>query len=57
MTRTIDGNDDTFSVNLGEVPIMVRTTNCHLAGLTEEELIKLTEDPNEYGGYFIINGN
>jgi DNA-directed RNA polymerase I subunit RPA2 len=57
ISREIDGNLDTFSVNLGEVPIMVRSSNCHLAGLGEEELIRLTEDSNEFGGYFIVNGN
>lgn len=36
VSREIDGNVDTFSANLGEVPIMVRSANCHLAGLDEE---------------------
>jgi DNA-directed RNA polymerase I subunit RPA2 len=36
---------------------MVGTKKCHLYNLSPEELIKLTEDPNEFGGYFIINGN
>jgi DNA-directed RNA polymerase I subunit RPA2 len=44
-------------VSLGEVPIMVKSKNCHLSELNEDELIKLTEDPNEFGGYFIVNGN
>lgn len=57
MSREIDGNLDTFTVNLGEVPIMVMSQHCHLNGLSGEELIKLTEDPNEFGGYFIVNGN
>jgi len=57
ITREIDGRIDTFSVNLGDIPIMVRSSSCHLANLNEQELINLTEDPNEYGGYFIVNGN
>lgn len=36
---------------------MVRSKNCHLADLDEKELINLNEDKNEYGGYFIVNGN
>ena len=36
---------------------MVGCNNCHLYNLPPEELIKLTEDPNEFGGYFIVNGN
>lgn len=57
VTREIDDNIDTFAVNLGEIPIMVGSQKCHLQGLSREELIKLNEDPNEFGGYFIINGN
>ena len=36
---------------------MVRSVNCHLNGLSEEELVKKHEDMAEFGGYFIINGN
>ena len=36
---------------------MVRSQYCHLNNLSAEELVELTEDPNEFGGYFIINGN
>ena len=35
---------------------MVGSTHCHLAGKTPEELVGLKEDPNEFGGYFILNG-
>jgi DNA-directed RNA polymerase beta subunit len=57
VTREIDGNTDTFTTSLGEIPIMVRSNSCHLGGINEQELIKLNEDPNEFGGYFIVNGN
>lgn len=57
VTREIDGSVDSFTASLGEIPIMVRSTSCHLADLDEEELIKRNEDPNEFGGYFIVNGN
>lgn len=36
---------------------MVRSANCHLYELSEEELVKKHEDMAEMGGYFIINGN
>jgi DNA-directed RNA polymerase I subunit RPA2 len=36
---------------------MIRSNNCHLGGLNEEELVKKHEDMTEFGGYFIINGN
>lgn len=36
---------------------MVRSDNCHLSGLNEEDLVRKHEDMSEYGGYFVINGN
>lgn len=57
VTREIDGAIDRFTVTLGELPIMVRSEFCHLHGLDEQELVRQNEDPVEYGGYFIINGN
>lgn len=44
-------------MSLSEIPIVVGSKNCNLKGLTPEELIKNKEDCNEFGGYFIINGN
>ncbi len=41
---------------LGDIPIMVKSDKCILKGKSEEELIKLGEDPRDPGGYFIING-
>jgi len=43
-------------VNIGRLPIMVKSKYCNTYGLSEEELIKLGEDPYDLGGYFIING-
>ncbi|XP_064102895.1 LOW QUALITY PROTEIN: DNA-directed RNA polymerase I subunit RPA2-like [Macrobrachium nipponense] len=43
-------------LSLGNVPIMVKSKNCHLNGLTPEELVKRGELVNETGGYFIVNG-
>ncbi|KAJ1606344.1 hypothetical protein OIY81_1366 [Cryptosporidium canis] len=45
------------SVYAGTIPIMVKSANCHLFGLGTKELVEKGEDPNEVGGYFIINGN
>ena len=36
---------------------MIRSQNCHLNGLSEEDLVRKREDMAELGGYFIINGN
>jgi DNA-directed RNA polymerase subunit B len=43
-------------VRLGDLPIMVRSRSCTLDGLNREELIASGEDPDDPGGYFVVNG-
>ncbi len=43
-------------VFIGRIPIVVKSKFCNLYGLSREDLVKLKEDPNDPGGYFIING-
>lgn len=43
-------------VFVGRIPIVVKSKFCNLHGLSREELVKQKEDPNDPGGYFIING-
>src|SRR3989344_110412 len=43
-------------VKLGDLPIMVKSRLCTLDGLSSEQLVEEGEDPNDPGGYFIING-
>jgi DNA-directed RNA polymerase, beta subunit/140 kD subunit len=43
-------------VVIGRMPIMLKSKYCNLFGLSKEDLIKIKEDPNDPGGYFIING-
>jgi DNA-directed RNA polymerase subunit B len=47
---------ETFTTALGRLPIMLKSNRCHLSGLSKEELVKIGEDPEDPGGYFIING-
>jgi DNA-directed RNA polymerase subunit B len=57
MIPVINGiEQDKQEVKMGELPIMVKSEKCVLNGLSEEELIRLGEDPKDPGGYFIING-
>jgi len=42
--------------DIGEIPIMVRSDKCLLHGLSDEELVEVSEDPYDPGGYFIISG-
>jgi DNA-directed RNA polymerase subunit B len=43
-------------VDIGNLPIMLKSKYCYLKGKTREEIIKMDEDPDDPGGYFIING-
>ena len=43
-------------VFIGEIPVMVKSKLCPLSNMTKEELINAGEDPDDPGGYFIING-
>ncbi len=45
------------NVHIGDLPAMVKSKLCHTYGLSREELIERGEDPDDPGGYFIINGN
>ena len=54
----IDGvQRDSFTAQIGKIPVMVRSKFCHLHGLSTDERIREGEDPQDMGGYFILNGN
>src|SRR3990167_10455163 len=52
-----DVQRESFVTMIGKLPIMLRSKYCHLSGLKKDDLIAKGEDPDEAGGYFIINGN
>ena len=41
---------------IGRMPIMLRSSNCALAGRSAAEMAKMNECPYDSGGYFIIRG-
>ncbi|MEM0027911.1 MAG: DNA-directed RNA polymerase subunit B [Ignisphaera sp.] len=43
-------------VMIGEIPLMVKSSRDPITKLSEEDLIKIGEDPRDPGGYFIIDG-
>ncbi len=43
-------------VNFGDMPVMIKSKICPLSLMTKQELIEAGEDPEDPGGYFIING-
>lgn len=47
---------ESFRTQIGSIPIMLKSKYCHLYGLSREELIDKGEDPDDPGGYFIVNG-
>jgi DNA-directed RNA polymerase I subunit RPA2 len=52
-----DGVVQHQKISMGSIPIMVGSIGCHLNGLNPEQLVRCKEDPDERGGYFILNGN
>ncbi len=47
---------ESFTTQIGSMPIMLHSKYCHLHNLSKEDLIEAGEDPEDPGGYFIING-
>jgi DNA-directed RNA polymerase subunit B len=58
MTPVVDGREqDTELVYIGNIPVMLKSKVCFLSQLSREELIACGEDPDDPGGYFIVNGS
>lgn len=49
--------NDSGEVEIGRIPIMVRSAACNTFGMSRDELIENYIDPLDPGGYFIVNGN
>lgn len=52
-----DGQVDFEEVEIGRIPVMVKSSVCNTSGMSKEELIANYNDPLDPGGYFIIKGN
>jgi DNA-directed RNA polymerase subunit B len=57
LTVKKDGQIDSEVVEIGKIPVMVKSNVCNTVGMSREELIKNYNDPMDPGGYFIIRGN
>ena len=54
----VDGiQREVFRTEIGKLPIMLKSKYCHLHKLNREQLIEKGEDPDDLGGYFLLNGN
>jgi DNA-directed RNA polymerase subunit B len=57
MTQVLNGIESKPTmVEIGDLPIMVKSKFCPLSRMNRKELIEIGEDPDDPGGYFIING-
>jgi DNA-directed RNA polymerase subunit B len=57
LTVKKDGQVDSEVVEIGKIPVMVKSKTCNTWGLDKEKLIENYHDPLDPGGYFIIKGN
>lgn len=48
---------EAFTSQIASIPIMLKSKYCYLYKKSKEELIKEGEDPEDPGGYFIVNGS
>ncbi|KIK14719.1 hypothetical protein PISMIDRAFT_116494, partial [Pisolithus microcarpus 441] len=44
------------NVNIGRLPIMLRSSKCVLTGRSEAQLARMSECPLDPGGYFVVKG-
>lgn len=51
-----DVQRESFTTQIGSLPIMLKSNYCLLNNLSRNEMIENGEDPDDPGGYFIING-
>ncbi|KAB8346180.1 hypothetical protein FH972_023226 [Carpinus fangiana] len=54
--RVNDGEWKETVREMGKLPIMLRSTRCHLEGASPAEMVHRKEESEEFGGYFIVNG-
>ena len=57
ITPIINGiQEKSEKVHIGDVPIMIKSCLCSTYEQDKNRLIEMGEDPNDPGGYFIVNG-
>ncbi|MFX0149838.1 MAG: DNA-directed RNA polymerase subunit B [Candidatus Hodarchaeota archaeon] len=53
----IEKEEEVVTAYIGRLPIMLKSKYCLLYKMNSDELTRLGEDPEDPGGYFIINGS
>jgi DNA-directed RNA polymerase subunit B len=57
LTVKKDNQVDSEVVEIGKIPVMVRSKVCNTYGMSKDELVENYNDGLDTGGYFIINGH
>lgn len=57
LTINYGGQSDSSEVEVGRIPIMVRSSACNTYGMNRDQLKENYMDQLNPGGYFIVNGN
>jgi len=57
LTIKYGNQTDSAEVEIGRIPIMVKSSACNTYNMSKEELLENYMDPLDPGGYFIVNGN
>ncbi len=57
ITVNFGNNSDSAEVEIGRIPVIVKSDTCNTHGMGREELRNTFMDPLDPGGYFIVNGN
>ena len=57
LTVKFGNQTDSTEVEVGRIPVIVKSKVCTTYGMSKEDLVKNYIDPKDTGGYFIVNGN
>src|SRR3989344_3991015 len=57
LTVKFENQTESSEVEIGRIPIIVRSQICNTSNMTKDQLRENYMDPLDPGGYFIINGN
>ncbi len=57
LTVKFENQTESNEVEIGRIPVIVRSQICNTSGMNKDQLRENYMDPLDPGGYFIINGN
>src|SRR3989344_5315281 len=57
LTVKFENQTESSEVEIGRIPVIVRSQICNTSNMTKDQLRENYMDPLDPGGYFIINGN